>query len=118
MGGYRGLCGMRGSKAGKLSCYGERVTEPLSHKRRADVSESNLPLFPVSGWEIGPVPRLGLLIVRFEFLSHSLQKLTEADPGRRYALQPEQARKLITALQDSLRQLDNTVPGAPPGPTQ
>jgi biofilm regulator BssS len=82
------------------------------------VQEETFPVFPVSAWQIGPVPSYGIVVVRFAFLAHSLQKLDEAEWGRRYALQPNKVRELIQELERSLRHLESAAPQAPPGQRQ
>lgn len=63
--------------------------------------------FPITGWEIKAEPTEGLLSVRFPFLSHEQQKLAEADPGRPYIMQAEQARELRDALSRAIDRLEN-----------
>jgi hypothetical protein len=69
--------------------------------------ENNLFQFPITGWEIKSEPVDGLLSVRFPFLSHGQQNLAEADPGRPYVMQAEQARELRDALSRALEHMDN-----------
>jgi hypothetical protein len=69
--------------------------------------ENNLFQFPITGWEIKSEPVDGLLSVRFPFLSHEQQNLAEADPGRPYIMQAEQARELRDALSRALERLEN-----------
>lgn len=68
--------------------------------------EDDLFLFPITGWEIKAVPIDGILSVRFPFLSHEHQKLAEADPGRPYVMQAEQARELRDALSRAIERID------------
>jgi hypothetical protein len=63
--------------------------------------------FPITGWEIKTEPVDGLLSVRFPFLSHEQQKLAEADPGRPYVMQAEQARELRDALSRAIERLED-----------
>ncbi|HEX8874535.1 MAG TPA: hypothetical protein VF780_07895 [Nitrosospira sp.] len=63
--------------------------------------------FPITGWEIKVQPIEGLLSVRFPFLSHEQQKLAEADPGRPYIMQAEQARELRDALSRAIDRLES-----------
>ncbi|MBA4141780.1 MAG: hypothetical protein H0X43_02000 [Nitrosospira sp.] len=63
--------------------------------------------FPITGWEIKTEPVEGLLSVRFPFLSHEQQKLAEADPGRPYVMQAEQARELRDALSRAIDRMDD-----------
>ena len=69
--------------------------------------------FPITGWEIKTEPIDGLLSVRFPFLSHEQQKLAEADPGRPYIMQAEQARELRDALSRAIERLENQELAAP-----
>lgn len=71
-----------------------------------------IPLYPVSGWEIAPIPAYGALFIRPAFLSHPTQKPEEADPGRRYLLTAAQARELRDAIDRTLHLLES---GAPQG---
>ena len=77
--------------------------------------QDELPLFPVSEWEIGHVPAHEIIFLRLAFLSHSMQPLTESDPRRRYALTSVQLRELIPALERALHKLESAgTQGAPP----
>jgi hypothetical protein len=69
--------------------------------------ENDLFQFPITGWEIKSEPVDGLLSVRFPFLSHGQQNLAEADPGRPYIMQAEQARELRDALSRALERIEN-----------
>lgn len=69
--------------------------------------EDDLFLFPITGWEIKTAPVDGILSVRFPFLSHEQQKLSEADPGRPYVMRTEQARELRDALSRAIERIDN-----------
>ena len=64
-------------------------------------------LFPIIGWEIKSLPIEGILSVRFPFLSHEQQKLAEADRGRPYVMQTEQARELRDALSRAIAHIEN-----------
>ena len=64
-------------------------------------------LFPITGWEIKTVPVDGVLSVRFPFLSHDRQKLSEANPGRPYVMHADQARELRDALSRAIAYIEN-----------
>ena len=70
--------------------------------------KDELVLFPVAGWDVGTIPSLDAIFVRLPFLSHPLQKMDEADPGRRYVFQTKQLRELISALQKALQKLETS----------
>ena len=78
--------------------------------------ENNLFQFPITGWEIKSEPVDGLLSVRFPFLSHGQQNLAEADPGRPYIMQAEQARELRDALSRALERIENYAIESPSAP--
>ncbi|KIO48369.1 hypothetical protein [Nitrosospira sp. NpAV] len=69
--------------------------------------DNDLFLFPITGWEIKTVPVDGVLSVRFPFLSHDRQKLSDADPGRPYVMHADQARELRDALSRAITQIEN-----------
>ncbi len=70
------------------------------------------PTFPVAGWEISTVPAYEALIIRLSFLSHPLQRVEEADPGRRYILTTKQATELRGMLDRAIQKLQSAA--APP----
>ena len=69
--------------------------------------DNDLFLFPITGWEIKTVPVDGVLSVRFPFLSHDRQKLSEANPGRPYVMHADQARELRDALSRAIAYIEN-----------
>ncbi|WP_161800438.1 MULTISPECIES: bssS family protein [Achromobacter] len=77
----------------------------------------NIPLFPVASWTAGPVPQLGLAVIKFDFLTNPMQRPEEANPGRHYALTPAQLRDLIEQMQSALQKLESGAPQGQPGPT-
>lgn len=80
------------------------------------MDENDVALFPVAGWEIGPIPSLGLVMIQPHFLTHPMQRPEEANAGRRYALTPLQARELSDALQRALAKLESAGPPTGSGP--
>lgn len=78
-------------------------------------NEKDIPLFPISQWDIGPIPTHGLIAFRPHFLSHALQKPHEAQADRYYALTPEQCRQLVEDLQRQLARLETAGVQVPPG---
>jgi BssS protein family len=61
-----------------------------------------IPLFPVATIGIGPLPSLGLIAIRPDFLTHASQAIDQATHGRTYVLTPVQAhdvaRQILLAL--------------------
>lgn len=76
----------------------------------------NIPLFPVAGWAIGPLPSYGAVTVKFDFLTSPMQSPQDANEGRYYALTPQQATELAHKLLEAARRLEMIEPQAPPGP--
>lgn len=74
----------------------------------------DLPIFPVSEWDIRSVPAYQILLLRLGFLSHATQKPEEADPGRNYALTLAQAAELRDAIDRALQKMQTD--GVPPIP--
>lgn len=66
----------------------------------------DLPLFPVTGWEVKTIPAYGAIFIRLPFLSHATQSIAESDPGRRYVLHLDQARELRDELSKSIHLLE------------
>lgn len=76
----------------------------------------NIPLFPVARWTAGPVPQLGLAVIKFDFLTNPMQRPDEANPGRHYALTPAQLRELIEQMHSALHVLETSEPPKSQGP--
>lgn len=75
----------------------------------------DLPLLPVTGWEVGAIPEYDAVFIRFEFLSNMLQAPAEADPGRRYVFQRAQLAEFRDAITRSLQKLESDGTQSPPG---
>lgn len=71
----------------------------------SDLLEVGAPMFPITAYELGAIPEQGAIVIRFPFVSHPLQKPTEADPGRRYVLNVAQAIELRDALDRLLQRV-------------
>jgi hypothetical protein len=65
----------------------------------------DIPVFPITGYTIGPITSMGIVIIQFPFLASPMQELAKADPGRRYALTPEQAREVRDAIDRAIPKL-------------
>lgn len=83
----------------------------------AELPQPGEPLHPVVTVNCGPLPTAGVALVRFDFISHSMQSVAEETRGRNYALVPDQIRYLIERLQASLRTLESSPPPKAAGPT-
>jgi BssS protein family len=72
----------------------------------SDLHEND-PLSPVLTITSGPLPDVGVVLVRFDFVDHAhAPALGQAHAGRNYVLTPVQARHLVERLQKSLTRLD------------
>lgn len=80
--------------------------------------QSEIPIFPVAEYEVGPVPSYGVVLVRFAFLASPLQRLDEAARGRHYALTMPQALALRDELTSAIEKLARAQVNAPPGTKQ
>ncbi|MEC5213298.1 hypothetical protein RCH06_001844 [Polaromonas sp. CG_9.5] len=67
-----------------------------------------IPLFPVATLTVGPVPRMGIVVMRPDFLTTLMQSPAQAQPGRTYALTVPQAHYLVEQIQKSLAMLENS----------
>jgi biofilm regulator BssS len=67
--------------------------------------ETIIPTFPVTAWEVGPVPSYDIVLIRFRYIASPMQKLEEAQWDRRYVLSPAKVRDLIGELEKALRHL-------------
>jgi biofilm regulator BssS len=75
-----------------------------------------IPLFPIAGWSIGPIPAHNAVVLKFDFLTHSMQALDHANESRHYLLTPQQAQIVAEKILSALRQLENGAPQSPLGP--
>ena len=81
------------------------------------MTQDNIPLFPVAQLTVGPVPRLGIIVIRPDFLTTLMDQPKDAQTGRTYALTPVQARYLAEQIQQALATLENAAPPDGAGPT-
>lgn len=69
---------------------------------------NEISLFPVAGWQIGPVPTHDIIALKFQFLSHALQKNEEAQESQMFAMTPAQGRELIERIQAAIDVLEKS----------
>jgi biofilm regulator BssS len=82
------------------------------------ISEKELSIFPVTGWNVGTIPSMDAVFIQLEFLSSPMQPIEQADPGRRYAFQKNQLLELQQTIERALAALDNAGYQPPPDPLQ
>lgn len=75
-------------------------------------SDEELPLAPITGWEIKSIPALGALIVRLDYVTNAMQPSDEAHQTPHFVLNPVQARELAQRI---LARCDQLESGPPPG---
>ncbi|WP_298929161.1 hypothetical protein [uncultured Ramlibacter sp.] len=71
------------------------------------MEKEELPLAPVTGWELAPISAYGVVMCRLSYLTHQTQRVEDAHQSPRYALTLQQARELIEALQKQVRYLES-----------
>lgn len=64
------------------------------------------PLSPVAAATIGPLASVGVVLIRFDHLSHPDQPLDQAHEGLNYVLTPPQARDVARKIAEALAVLD------------
>ncbi|MDJ6848615.1 bssS family protein [Salmonella enterica] len=67
--------------------------------------KNEIPIFPVTGWKSGPVPSGDIVVLKFEYITHSMQDLESAQSTQFFGLTPKVAESLIADLQKSLDSL-------------
>ena len=80
------------------------------------MATDDIPIFPVTGVNLRSVESQGLLLLQLPFLSHALQKMHEADPGRNYALTIAQAEELRDMLARAIQKMKIAGPQGSEGP--
>ena len=80
------------------------------------MNNEDIPIFPVVTTAIGPVPRMGIVVMRLDFVSTLMQTPEEAQSGRTYAMTPVQVRDVVEKLQRALVTLENAPPPDGGGP--
>ncbi|WP_129991865.1 bssS family protein [Rahnella sp. CFA14(1/10)] len=76
-------------------------------------NKSDIPIFPIAGWKIGPLPGYDALVMKFQFLTSPIQPIEEAQETQFFGLTPDIARALISELQkhiDTVEKFDSSVP--------
>lgn len=76
----------------------------------------NIPLAPITGWNIGPIKAYEAVTFKFHFLSHSMQSPDDAQQSPQFVMTAEQAAEFAAVIGQALEQLKNAEPQAAPGP--
>ncbi|MFZ3402384.1 hypothetical protein LCG94_03475 [Aeromonas salmonicida] len=64
------------------------------------------PVFPITGWTIGPLPSYNCILFKPNYLSSHMQSVEEAHQGHHFVLTPEQAVELANSLLRSVQTLE------------
>ncbi|EFH7974188.1 bssS family protein [Escherichia coli] len=70
--------------------------------------QDDIPVFPVTGWQAGPLPGYDALVLKFQFLSSPMQSMESAQETQFFAITPEMAESLISDLQKHVLNLKNS----------
>ena len=74
------------------------------------MNEEEIKLYPIAAMTVGPVPRLGIVVMRPDFLVTEMETTEQAHHGRTYALTPVQAKSLVQQIQKALAMLESAPP--------
>ncbi|ECJ2444980.1 bssS family protein [Salmonella enterica subsp. enterica serovar Hermannswerder] len=79
--------------------------------------KDDIPVFPVSGWQAGPLPGYSALALKFQFLSSPMQPMETAQETQFFALTPEMTEALISDLRRHIETLKKSGIHSPQGET-
>lgn len=80
------------------------------------MAEGDISVFPITELEVRIVASEQAVILRLPFLSHALQAIEEADPGRNYMLTLKQAIACRDALSRAILHLETAGAQLPSSP--
>ncbi|MFS8372393.1 hypothetical protein JH314_08185 [Xanthomonas campestris] len=78
--------------------------------------EEEIPVSPISGWDISAVKAYGAGLVTFKYLVSPMESVAQAHTSPTYALMPPQLRELaraLTVLAEELESSPTTSEGSP-----
>lgn len=61
--------------------------------------DNDIPVFPVAGWQAGPLPGYDAIALKLKFLSSPMQDVGSPQETQFFAITPEMAENLISDLQ-------------------
>jgi len=76
------------------------------------MSQEEIPLNPIAGWQVGPISAHRAVMLRLDFLTHPMQRPDEAHQTPQLVLTAPQAQELAEALQ---RAAGRATSGGPEG---
>ncbi len=77
-------------------------------------NESDIPLFPIVGWNIGPIPTHGVVAFQPYFIASPMDPVEAAQPSRYYAMTPAQARELAQKILEAADTAESFAAQVPP----
>ena len=77
--------------------------------------QDDIPVFPVAGWKVGPLPGYDAVVIKFQYLSSPMQPLEGAQETQFFAITPEMAEALIADLQKHIQTVRNSDIHSPAG---
>lgn len=70
--------------------------------------KDDIPVFPVAGWKVGPLPGYDALVFKLQFLTSPTQPLEEAQETQFFGITPDMARVLITELERNIETVEKS----------
>lgn len=69
-----------------------------------------IPLAPISGWQLAPISAYAAVMLRLDYLTHATQQANQAHQTPQMVMTKAQALELIEALQRVVGKLDSGPP--------
>ena len=69
-------------------------------------AKDEVAVFPITGWNIGPLPEQGAILMQFDFITSTLHSVDESLETNLFCMTPEMTRALIDQLSESLKLLE------------
>ncbi|QGX91226.1 bssS family protein [Tatumella sp. TA1] len=79
-------------------------------------NKDDIPVFPVAGWKVGPLPGYDSVVLKFQYLVSPMQPLEQAQETQFFAVTTEMAEQLISELQKHVHTLKSSGVQSPQEP--
>lgn len=79
-------------------------------------NKDDIPVFPVAGWQVGPLPGYDSVVLKFQYLVSPMQPLEQAQETQFFAVTTEMAEQLISELQKHVQTLKSSGVQSPQEP--
>ncbi|HHQ6722187.1 TPA: bssS family protein [Serratia fonticola] len=70
--------------------------------------KTDISIFPVTGWKIGPLPGYDALVLKFQFLTSPTQPLEEAQETQFFGITPDIAKAMIADLKKHIETVEKS----------